>query len=676
MRATPTPSSPTRTLERPHLEQVWNPTGEPTYELRWSWPGGGGKPGFVIQEATNPALSDSRVIEVPHGETTWRPAKPQPPGHYYYRVRAVKRFGGVTPWSEVRLTKVAYPPPPAPTLTPPDPARPLELNWEGEGEALEYQLERSETPDFAAPEVVYEGRSTSWTVPTSKPGAFHYRVRAISDGGPGPFSAACEVEVKLPPPPRPHLATPGYGYEHGAFSLRWQEVPGATHYELEEMRRGEDEPPRTITVDDTIYEAAEQPVGDYTYRVRACNNFGCSEWSNEQVVLIAPQPPARAPELALEGPDERGAVHLSWNAVPSAQEYHVEASNSPDFASARVYATSDLEVEMVRREAGALYVRVCAANRGGESPWSEVQQSVTEPDPPAWIEASIAADTRRINLAWGASGGRVEYCVEMSSGGEDDYAEVYRGEETQAALDAPAGAGLLRFRVRAEAPGAPSAWTESEPVQASPPLPAPALEQPDLADNGEIRVRWSAVENAGHYRVEFSMSEDFASPRAVSTTTTGVNIRPPSSGQFWVRVRACSGGEGSERCGDPSNVVTASVRRPAAPILHPLDPVRSNWPFDVTWTGVPGCAYYELQELQGEQFPADSTRKTRIFHPAQKLTVSNRLRGRIYFRVKAVTEQGESSVWSNTLAVDVVVTMNEVYRFGYQRDGYASNARL
>ncbi len=649
----PDPDLPDPGLERPHLEQIWNPTGANTYELRWSWPGQGNKLSYILQEATNPALTDARTIDVPPGQTSWRPSAPQPPGHYYYRLRAVKRFGGLTPWSELRQTKVAYPPPPAPKLCPVEPGKAPVLVWEGEGEALEYTLERSATPDFSAPEVVFEGRSTSWSVPTDRPGTFFYRVRATSDGGPGPWSEVQQVEVVMPPPPRPHLATASYGYEHGSFELRWQPVPTATYYELEQSTYSSTGEATIIRLEDTIYQVTEQEVGEYVFRVRACHERGCSEWSNDQIVIVAPQPPAGAPLLTASGPDAEGVIRLEWTEVPKAEVYLVEVSDSQAFENARMYSQPDTTLKLTRREPGAYCFRVCASNQGGDGPWSNVCEVAIVPNAPAWIEATLSQDRKHVTLAWGAVGGRVSYRLEATSGKEVTPMEVYHGEETQCDLPLPTGVEPLRFRVRAEAADVYSEWTNSEPVQIRPAPERPALEPPEIDEAGQVRLRWGKVEDADYYVMEAARDKDFTDLRSVRVEKTSINFHPPASGQYYFRVRACARAGETEMCGDPSNVVWVQVRRPAAPRLWPLDPVKAKASFEITWTGVPGCIYYELQESTNDQFAPDATKTLRIFHPEQKLVLlEGRPAGQYFFRVKAVDENNQPSLWSNVLVVE------------------------
>lgn len=654
----PDPDLPDPNLERPHLEQIWNPTGVETYELRWNWHGGG-RVSFIVQESTSPALTDVCAVNVPPGQTTWKPAEPPSPGHYYYRVRGVRRFGGLTPWSELRQTRVAFPPPPAPEVAVDETGSVPVLTWEGEGESLEYVVERAMTPDFKEPSVVYEGRGTAWTSPADKPGTYHLRVRAISTGGAGPWSEVQTVEVTLPPPPTPQLSSVSYGYSHGEYELRWQPVARATYYELEEVARAEDDAePTLIRVDDTLYHVEDQPIGEYVYRVRACHDYGCGAWSGEQLAVVTPRPPDAAPELSAEGPDEDGVLHLTWTEVPNAASYVVEVSTDESFENARIVTTEERAHDLPRREPGQVLARVCGANAGGEGPWSEPVCHATPPTAPDWVEVDLVPDGEVVLVSWGAVGGRVTYRLERAAGAEGDYEKVADVKGTR--QEVPPGdpsESLLRFRVRAELPGVHSAWVEARPIRVAAHPGAPRLEKPEVGPQGQVRLRWSAAAGADGYQVEVATDESFASMRAVDVDETEIDFRPPRAGRYWFRVRARHDEGGNARFDAPGDAVNVDAGRPAAPRLWPLDPVKADTPFTITWTGTPGCTFYELQAAGSEDFRPRQTDVSRVFHPEQKAALKGCPAGHAFFRVRAVIIDGgarESSPWSKTLAVEIV----------------------
>ncbi len=648
----PDPQLPDPNAERPWLEQIWNPSGGGTYELRWNW-SGSERDRFVIQEATNPALIGAHTIEVTTSGTTWRPSTPRQPGHYYYRVRAVRRHGGLTPWSELRQTKVVYPPPPAPALHLTEADRPPVLEWHLAGEALDYILEQATDPSFEETEVVYSGRGTSWVVPVGaiRPGTYYYRVRAISDGGPGPWSEAQKVEIQAPPPPRPHLALTSYGYDPGSYELRWQPVPGAVRYELQQIER-DSGAEVTFPLKETIYRVVGQPVGEYIYRVRACSEFACSEWSNEQRASVMPQAPSEAPALTLEGPDENGAIRLHWTEVPTADQYVVEISEDSAFQNARLTVQPDRTLELLRREPGVQHFRVCGQNEGGDGPWSNIVSAALAPGTPGWIEARLAEEAGRISVSWGMVSGRATYCleVEASSAYTTTRQEIYRGPDTRFEMAIPPEIETLTFRVRAELPGVHSDWQTGDPIRIKAAPDAPRLEPPEIDEHSVVRLRWTQVAGATHYILEAAREEEFANPHsATPLDRTEVAFRAPTSGRYWFRVRA---GHHTGVSG-PSNIFSIRAPRPAPPQLWSHSPARAQSPFEVSWKGLPGSVYYELQESTDPAFEASATQTRQIFHPAQKLTIPKRPAGKRYFRVRVFDEQNEPSLWSDVLAIDI-----------------------
>jgi predicted phage tail protein len=438
---------------------------------------------------------------------------------------------------------------------------------------------------------------------------------------------------------------------HGEYELRWQAVRGAEFYELEEVER-ESGATRTLKLEDTRYAFAAKPVGQYVYRVRACHAFACSEWSNEQLAIVAPLAPTQAPELQVEGPDVTHRLMLAWTRVHNADEYMLETADDEGFRNARIHTQAETTFSLVRREPGDLYFRVKGLNPGGEGPWSEVVHVSLLAEAPTWIEATPSKDGRRAEIAWGAVGGRgVTYVLQMLVTTEMGVQEtpVYQGEDTHCTLDLPQDADHVVFRVRAEHPPGQSDWQLSDPIALRPGLPAPRLNPPEVEPDGRIRLTWESVPGASHYVIEVGRNPEFTGSRQAERPETTISVSPPVSGKYWFRVRACRG----EQSGPSSNVMNIKVDRPASPRLWPVDAVQANMPFEIAWEGMPGCTYYELQEADSDRFEPGKTRMAQVMHPSQKYTVSGRPAGHCYYRVRAVDEHDRASAWSNVVQVDV-----------------------
>jgi len=68
------------------------------------------------------------------------------------------------------------------------------LSWDGAGN-VHYELQEAREPAFDSPRSIYEGRDTASVISGKPDGDFFYRVRALSEAGPGPWSEPARVSV-------------------------------------------------------------------------------------------------------------------------------------------------------------------------------------------------------------------------------------------------------------------------------------------------------------------------------------------------------------------------------------------------------------------------------------------------------------------------------------------------
>ncbi len=73
-----------------------------------------------------------------------------------------------------------------------------QLQWDGTG-ATDHELQESPRADFSDPVTLYRGSDRA-TMLTGRPdGEYHYRLRALHEDGPGPWSNTLRVEVRHHP---------------------------------------------------------------------------------------------------------------------------------------------------------------------------------------------------------------------------------------------------------------------------------------------------------------------------------------------------------------------------------------------------------------------------------------------------------------------------------------------
>jgi hypothetical protein len=108
-------------------------------------------------------------------------------------------------------------------------------------------------------------------------------VRAFNSGGDGPFSniASARTERTVPTAPMELTAT---GASNTRIDLAWKDSsPTETRFEIERSTAGRafkhvaTAPENAVFFTDTRLKARTT----YTYRIRACNELGCSPPSNE-----------------------------------------------------------------------------------------------------------------------------------------------------------------------------------------------------------------------------------------------------------------------------------------------------------------------------------------------------------------------------------------------------------
>jgi hypothetical protein len=112
-------------------------------------------------------------------------------------------------------------------------------------------------------------------------------------------------------PPIPYTpALHAISNPHGIndYTVSWSSVDLVDSYTLEE----DDNPAFSTPLPvydglSTFHTVSDQPVGTWYYRVRACNVYGCSGWSNEESVTVLPPP-----NLIQNGDFEAGRPPTPW----------------------------------------------------------------------------------------------------------------------------------------------------------------------------------------------------------------------------------------------------------------------------------------------------------------------------------------------------------------------------
>lgn len=151
-------------------------------------------PGAKHYEISYSSVNDSRASEgtARAPGASWMPAPGElAPGVWSVQVRAAVAEGP-GPWSN--RVNVTIPPPPnaSPALTIVNALAPgtPRLEWAPVQEAARYELAVAPSPKFTASATIHALNGTSWTPQDVADGVYFVRVRAVNQGGEGPWSDA------------------------------------------------------------------------------------------------------------------------------------------------------------------------------------------------------------------------------------------------------------------------------------------------------------------------------------------------------------------------------------------------------------------------------------------------------------------------------------------------------
>lgn len=358
--------------------------------------------------------------------------------------------------------------------------RSIALSWEAAAGALHYEVELDR-------QAVAVASSNAYIHSGLSPNTRHeYRVRSITGGGAGAWSPYLTVFTLPDPPPVPAHVTAVPSQTE--ITLEWDISIRAEAYEVE--------------ADGAVYPVGAlpqfvhrglEPKSLHTYRVRALNPGGVSDWSPAIALKALPYPPV-APERPLAQPSIY-SMAVSWNKVEEADAYELEVDGLiMDVGNTDTYLHEGLEPV-----SGHTY-RVRAKNAGGKSPWSAPVDMTTHPEKPS-VPTNImgTADEASITLTW--------YRVLHTDRYEIEVDGAVLGDETdnQFVDSGLAPNSRHTYRVRAVNISGKSDWTAPVSMKTLPEGSGATMSLTNvvaLVTNNRILISWDTVSPDARYDVE------------------------------------------------------------------------------------------------------------------------------------------------------------------------------
>ncbi|XP_074860173.1 fibronectin type III domain-containing protein 3B isoform X2 [Carettochelys insculpta] len=304
----------------------------------------------------------------------------------------------------------------------------VQLQWdvpvsESGCQVSEYTVEMTESEEVVSE--VYRGPDLECTVSNLLPGTtYRFRVRALNDGGYGPYSEATEVTTAAGPPGQcraPSLAFVSDTCVH----VSW-ESPECSGADISEYRLewGEDEESLELIYNgtETCFEISElSAAAHYCCRLQALNQAGAGPYSD----LVTCRTPASVPDavcnLSVLEDEHMDAYQISpsaclvlnWeepcNNGSEITSYNIDLGDiSIPVSNITSYVIDDLLPETSYR------IRIQAVNEIGTGPFSHFITAKTRPLPPLPPRLECAAaGPQSLKLKWGDSSSKLHPIDDM-----------------------------------------------------------------------------------------------------------------------------------------------------------------------------------------------------------------------------------------------------------------------
>lgn len=475
-------------------------------------------------------------------------------------------------------------------------------------------------------QIVNNGTSNTYTHSGLQPETSHtYRVRVTNEGGTGNWGALYNQSTLMDNPGMPiniHAS-----WTKTEVTLTWDAALKASGYQVEVDGVVQDnESNRSYT------HYGLQPESSHTYRVRAINAGGCSDWSEYIYVTTLPNPPIPPNEISTT--ITKNSIQIEWEPNIKADRYEIEADG---FISNNGSSTLYLHEGLVPLTTH--HYRIRGVNSGGTGEWSQMFSVTTYPYEPYVPENVMAtADKNAITLTWYLASYASSYEIEI------DGASIVEVEDTSYEHGELLPGTSHSYRVRSKNITGVSDWTSPVTISTSLDTGSAVTAITNVAaivTTDSIVLSWDESAFLCEYEIEV---DGQLKDNGRNTTFAHTGLLPGTYHEYKIRVKNL------ETPNDWCVVLTISSLPEPPNRTSITDYYATNHSIQLWWEPVEGAVSYDI-EADGELL-ANVTDITYI-HEALLPGVSHQ------YRVRARTLL-DVSQWSDLFEVAASTTTFEV----------------
>lgn len=416
----------------------------------------------------------------------------------------------------------------------------------------------------------------------------------------------------------------------------------------------------------------------YRFRIQSYNGSGGSVFAGPvEATTAAAVIPNGAPSALVATAVSSSRIDLTWTDNSSNEDAfrleRCEGAGCNNFASIG-YTPGTSWSDLSRAAQTSYSYRVRASNGAGTSAYSNVASATTAtvttiPAPPSGLTATPISGAR-ISLTWtdnatNEDGFQVERCEGAGCANFSHYSNLpANGTNLQTAPLTPATS--YSFRVRSFNGAGSSAYSASASATTGPVLAAPSGLTATVVSSSRIDLSWT--DNSSNedgfvlQRCTGAGCTNFASLVSLGVNaTTHSNTGLTASTSYSYRIAALNSTGTSSFSGTATGVTPANLVAPTlnAPTVSGSS-VTVTWSY--TWTGLASSNDgYQLEESTTSTTSGFTAVHSPLTHTTPySHTLTNRAAGTFYYRVRAVTAQGNtpySTVRTVTIAGETEITV-------------------